>query len=343
LASRRAPRIAAPSSGIRHLPTDWHAFHLFGLTLASDFRFANHLTPSCDAPDLTFNLVEHPPLPAGWERHLPCYTSSSRSPTGDPLVAVYRLDTCIVLHLARVADFFLWSDCILCHPLDPAHGYLVEIRLLGPVLSLWLELKGLPALHASAVVVGDRAVAFLSANKGGKSSLAAALMQLGYALLTDDILPLEHVDGRFRGRPGYPTMRMWPDEAGHFLGDYGALELVHPRLTKRRVPVGPGSFGSFCSRPQPLACCYLPERRRAADEDTDIEIASLSPRNAVIELVRHSFSARMVEAAGLAPQRLELFTAMARLVPMRRLTYPSGFEHLARIRQAILDDLEVLV
>ena len=63
----------------------------------------------------------------------------------------------------------------------------------------------------------------------------------------------------------------------------------------------------------------------------------------MIELVRHSFSARMVEAAGLAPHRLELFTTMARQVPMRRLTYPSGFEHLARVRQAILDDLEALV
>jgi hypothetical protein len=331
-----------PSNDIHGLPTGWRAFHIFGLILGSDYPFANQLTPSSNAPHLTFTLVAHSPLPAGWEGHSPFYTSSSRSPAGDPLVAVYRLDACTVLHLARVADFFLWPDRILCHPLDPAHGYLIEIRLLGPVLSLWLEMKGLPALHASAVVVGDCAVAFLSANRGGKSSLAATLMQAGCALLTDDILPVEQVNAGFQGRPGYATMRMWPEEARYFLGDYEGLELIHPELAKRRVPIGQTGFGSFCSTPRPLACCYLPERREPAERSTEIEITPVPPRDAVVELVRHSFSARVVEAAGLAPQRLELFSRMARQVPVRRLTYPNGFEHLARVRRAILDDLAAL-
>ncbi len=53
----------------------------------------------------------------------------------------------------------------------------------------------------------------------GKSSLAASFMQNGHPLLTGDILPLEqNTDGAFFARPGYPIMRMWPEEALRFLG-----------------------------------------------------------------------------------------------------------------------------
>jgi hypothetical protein len=106
------------------------------------------------------------------------------------------------------------------------------------------------------------------------------------------------------------------------------------------VPVGPGGFGLFCDLPQHLACCYLPQRRDPAESKADIEISPISPRDAVIELVRHSFSARMVSAVGLASKRLGFFTQMARQIPMHRVVYPSDFEHLPAVRDAILADLQ---
>jgi hypothetical protein len=219
---------------------------------------------------------------------------------------------------------------------------MVEIHLLATVLSFWLERRGIPALHAAAAVVEGCATAFLSTNSGGKSVLAATLMQVGYPLLTDDILAVEHSRGVFVGRPGYPQMRLWPDEAQHFLGHYEDLERVHPALSKRRVPVGANGFGTFCDASQPLACLYLPERRDPVEAGTEIRITPVSPRDAVIELVRHSFTPRVVEAIGLQPQRLDCFAQMVQQVPMRRLVYPSGFEHLPRVREAILEDLESL-
>ncbi len=149
------------------------------------------------------------------------------------------------------------------------------VRKLGDVLSYWLERQGIRALHAAAVVANGRAAAFLSSNYGGKSSLAAAMMQVGCPLLTDDILPVEETGGIFIGRPGYPTMRMWPDEAAYFLGSYEHLPLVHPELSKRRVFVGPDGFGSFCETSQALSCIYLPERRD--DLDPTCTISSIRP------------------------------------------------------------------
>jgi hypothetical protein len=167
-------------------------------------------------------------------------------------------------------------------------------------------------------------------------------MQAGCPLLTDDILPVERMGDVFVGRPGYPTMRMWPDEAEHFLGYYEHLPRVHPQLSKRRVPVGPDVFGTFLDAATPLACLYVPDRRDPAEHGLAIEIEPISPGNAVIELVRNSFVPRLVQAMGLAPQRLALFAALVESVPVRRLSYPNGFQHLEGVREAILRDLASL-
>ncbi|MBM4466884.1 MAG: hypothetical protein FJ014_15260 [Chloroflexi bacterium] len=317
-------------------------YEIFGLILVSNFPLTFQPAHCVGTADLTLTCVDHCPLFINWEQVKPTYASSNRTDGGESAGHLYRLDACDVLRFTHVTDFYLWLDRIVCHLLDPTQDHMVGIHLLGTVLSFWLERQGIPALHASAVVADGRVAAFLSCSTSGKSVLAAALMQGGYPLLTDDILPVERSGGAFVGRPGYPQIRLWPDEAQHFLGHYQDLERVHPELSKRRVPVGPDGFGTFCDESQPLACIYLPERRDPAQWGTEIEITPVSPRDAVIELVRHSFTPRVVEAIGLQPQRLDFFAQMVQQVPMRRLAYPSGFEHLPRVREAILEDLETL-
>ena len=315
----------------------WPLYSLFGLTMASDFPFANRLAAGAGSRDVTFTCVPDSPYASGWERNVPAYASPSCIESGESVFYLYRRATHDVMRFTEVADFYLWPDRIVCHLLNPVYDYLVEIHLLGTVLSYWLELQGMPTLHAAAVVVDDRAVAFIGTNGASKSSLAATFMQAGYPLLTDDILPLQGCRDRFVGLPGYPQMRLWPDQAQYFLGHYKELEQVHPPYTKRRVPVGTNNFGNFCEASKPLACLYLLERRETAEGA--IEITSVSPRDAVIEFVRHSFGAHIVEAIGLHVQRLGFFAEMARCVTMRRIIYPHGMRYLSRVRSSILEDL----
>lgn len=318
------------------------SYRLYGLTLESDFPFASHLLRGMGAPDLRFSLSTAPPCPAVWEKAEPVYASPFLTENGESDYAVYRQADRDILRYTDVADFYVQPARIVGHLLDPSRKHDVELLLLGSVLSYWLEREGVPALHASAAVVNGRAVAFLAHNRGGKSSLVAALMQAGHPLLTDDILPLELRDGVPIGQPGYPQMRFWPDQALHFLGRYEDLPLVHPSVTKRRVRVGPGGLGTFCDTARPLACLYLPMRRDPDDPNRDIEIQPASFLDTFKELVRYSFLPRTVEALGWQPQRLKLFARIAAHAPLHRLVYPSGVEHLPRVRQAILDDLRRL-
>ncbi|HEV7503797.1 MAG TPA: hypothetical protein VGS07_02695 [Thermoanaerobaculia bacterium] len=232
----------------------------------------------------------------------------------------------------REGDFRVGADFIDFYLPEPRSD-LAELRLLGPVFSYWLELRGLPTLHASAVSVDSRAIVFASRHGGGKSGLAAALVDAGASLLADDMAVLEERDRSWEVRPSYPLMRMWPDEAKHFLGRYSDLPFVQKDSEKRLVPVGEGGYGRFEDASSPLACIYLATRVEGTDA---VEIQPVSRSEALIELIRHSFSPRLVEAVGLQSDRLDRLARLVQSVPVRRLFYPSGFERLEDVARHIL-------
>ncbi|MFU8889421.1 MAG: hypothetical protein ACNA8N_12550, partial [Trueperaceae bacterium] len=204
-------------------------------------------------------------------------------------------------------------------------------------LAFWLERAGWPALHASSVVVDGSAIAFLSSHGGGKTSLAATMLRLGYPLGSDDLVALTPMGGTFLARPGYPQMRMWPEQAGHFVG-HDALEQVHPGLTKRRVPVGADGIGVFDGALRPLAAMYLPQRR----DGGDIEFETMPSAQALFELVRHTFLVGVVEGAGLTAARFPTLAEVIRHVPLRIVRYPNGLELLPTVAERIADDARTL-
>ncbi len=250
------------------------------------------------------------------------------------LGSLYREPAGEILRFAGAGDFLLGSDYIVGYSPDWSNG-LAELRFLGPVLSYWFERRGLPTFHASAVSADGRALAFVSRHGGGKSGLAGAMIEAGAALLTDDLVVLEESEDCWEVRPSYPLMRMWPDEAGHFLGNYAGLPRVQKDSEKRSVAIGEGGFGTFLDASSPLACIYLATRVEGADA---VEIQPVSRSEALIELVRHSFSARLVAAAGLQPARLDLLARLVRSVPVRRLVYPSGFARLGEVARHVLSN-----
>ncbi len=85
----------------------------------------------------------------------------------------------------------------------PQRGPLSWQRLFfAQTLPLAAALQGLEVLHASAVGVGGRAVAFTAASGTGKSSLAAHLVAAGATFLTDDVLALESTGDTVLAHPG---------------------------------------------------------------------------------------------------------------------------------------------
>lgn len=88
----------------------------------------------------------------------------------------------------------------------------VRADLIGRVSALALHLQGLECLHASAVSVSGKGIAFVAPKGWGKSTLAAALCTEGALLLSDDTLPLTIGDD-ISVLPGVPHVRLRPDSA----------------------------------------------------------------------------------------------------------------------------------
>lgn len=202
----------------------------------------------------------------------------------------------------------------------------VEELLCGPVCSFFLLQHGFEPLHAGAVLLRGRCLAFAGAPGAGKSSLIAYLAGNGARFLADDVLPL-----RFARR----AVRAWPG--------LGQIRLAPRSLRALRWPGRPLSASRWKStleaRPPrgswPVARVYVLDRGACRGA---VRVQPLSPREAFVALVSHSRNFAETARARLHNQ-LQVCGWLANRVPVRRLTYPSGLSRLAAVRGAILEDL----
>lgn len=310
-------------------------YQFFGWRLGTAENLDHLLRRTSESAQFHY-AVRREPLPD--EAGKPVYESPIPDAEGNPRLLIWRTSAAIRAVFSSAGAFIISPDQIVSHPRPDVAPEVVENALLGAVAAFWLEYRGVPALHASAVEIDGGAVAFASHSGGGKSSLAALFLKHGRALLSDDVLAVGVSGDRAMGRPAFPLMRMWPQEARFFLGRVRGLQRVHPESLKRRVRLPFGPFGGFCSRPLPLTRIYFPVWR--GDSGQDVVLTPISPLDGVIQLLKYSFAGRVAAALGLQPYRLDLFSELARRVPMRRLLYPKGFARLKKVRDAVYADLE---
>jgi len=86
----------------------------------------------------------------------------------------------------------------------------LQVYLLGHALSFALVKQGFEPLHATAVVIEGKAIAFLGDSGFGKSTLAAAFLDAGHTLLTDDLLLSRATPAGYDAFPGPRGLSYFP-------------------------------------------------------------------------------------------------------------------------------------
>ena len=220
-----------------------------------------------------------------------------------------------LLHVPGLARYHVTAgrDIVI----EPCGGsaHAVSMFLTGTLLAALLQQLGLATFHASTAATGTGAVLFAGKSGMGKSSLLAALIERGYAALGDDVTAVE-VDaaGQSKVLAAFPCVRLWADALDALGWKDSLKKRVQGELEKYQVPVE-----RFSPTPQPLRAFYilLPETQQ------HIGIERVPLRQVFKQLHEYTYRKRIRYGLGQQAIHFRILTAMAKNVPVFRVTRPT--------------------
>lgn len=288
------------------------SYCLYGLCIRSELPLTAPPAPESFAPDLTVQHGEE--LPA-----------TAMPPDGDVWakadfgngfgVQLTRLETGWSLFYPQTGEIRLADDLrtATAHAL-PGKDAILPLLLIGSVPAWWLNLRGESILHASAVAVGDEALAFIGASGMGKSTLATLLCSAGATLVTDDVLRLHSDRKSFHCHWGTGELRLRANAAS-------LAELFPPACVNR-------SADGRSTLLLPAGKSMLPQLRailipRPSREHRELAAHPLS----LVQAAFHLNGFARVLGWRVEEPRRQQFTAFARVaqaVPVIEVTVPWG-------------------
>lgn len=139
-----------------------------------------------------------------------------------------------VFDQSATAVWCIWKEPLV---LEDATLY-----LLGPIIGFMLRLRGITCLHASSVVIEGKAFALTGPSGAGKSTLAASFAASGYAVLSDDVLPLTKANDVIYAQPGYSRLRLFPNSFKNLPGVPDRLPSLAPGWDKCYLDLAAGTY-----------------------------------------------------------------------------------------------------
>jgi hypothetical protein len=216
----------------------------------------------------------------------------------------------------------------------------VAMLLTGPVLGRALRLRGVHCLHATTVTIEGHAVSLLGPSGAGKSTFAAALVQGGSGLLSDDQTAFVWQEADVHALPGQRGLKLWSDSVQNLDPSGYSARLMWPGIEdlEKFVVELPGAQGA--EAPAPVAGVYLLGPRRP--EVTEVEISELPPAQRVAVLCANVYGG-MEPSRELRVREIAFFSRMAGSVPVRSLRLPHGLDRIADAADAFIDQVRAAV
>lgn len=267
------------------------------------------------------------------------YVADYQSEHGEPALRVFRLldgqyykfcyadRTEFVVDQAGAEVWAQWSEPLT---LEDTATY-----LLGPVFGFVMLLRGIVCLHASAVAIGDKAIALVGPAGSGKSTSAAAFSDRGFRILAEDVVTLDDRRDRFFVRPGYPCIRLWPASVKAIYGSEAHLPKLTPNWDKCYLDL----TENFQRDSLPLAAIYhLSERRHDLAAPF---VTRLDRSEALMSLVANTYATKLMDKQ-MRAREFELLTRVVKSVPVRRVTPHADPARIGELCIRILTDFESL-
>lgn len=293
-------------------------YSAYGLTIQSALPLPELLPRQAggvQAPDVQIRIASVPP---------------DGLADGQPLGEYYWASAHSVwMQIPNVGRFQVLKGCeILVDPQPDVDQDSIRVFLLGSAFGALLFQRGHLVLHGNAIRIGDHCLVCVGHSGAGKSTLAAGFMRRGYAVLADDVVP---VDDQCRALPGFPRIKLWQDVADQLMIDTSNLRRIRPSIEKFNLPVSAQDL----STPLPIRWVYILNR----DDGDGIRIEPIRGMQRFQALREDTYMPHFLDATGQKSEHLKRCGKLAGTARLARITRPQDGFHLDPMVDAILADI----
>ncbi len=291
-----------------------------------------------EVPDLFIHVEESEYFPRDVTETV-YYVSEWRDEgTGEPGLSIYRstADDAFTFRYAEGVEFHIDADRRHLAARFAPHSSLVDMTsfLTGPILGVVLRMRGVIALHASAIDVGDKAILLAGDACAGKSTTAVMFARLGCRILTEDVAPLL-VEGRtIAVRSGCTDVALRPDAVKYLYGSADALPRFSENWEKRRLDIA--ATGEFSHRSLPVAAIYMLTNHSGRPDAPCLQ--PISSGAAMVELLANIYANRLFHRE-LRLRELDTVHRVVRTIPVKQAVTGGWSRPVERFCEVVLDDV----
>ena len=257
---------------------------------------SNRNRPNQIQPDLRITLDEVPDALPNPTHHSPNFQVSGGM---------------VLLNIPGTARFLITngsSIAVAPAPGAPAHD--IRLFLLGTAFGIACHQRRLFPLHASTVLIGDRAVAFVGPSGAGKSTLGAWLAARGYPLFSDDVSVLEpRPHGPPMAQPGSRRIKLWRDALSALGLSSEGLQRDMSRADKFHVTAAHGTAAT----PAPLDRIYL---LQTTDQATPFVGERQAPLTAIATIAANTYRDELIAPLDIRQHHFRACAGIANQVPV---------------------------
>lgn len=251
-------------------------------------------------------------------------------------MAAAQRDGTYLIRFPGLADFTVDATLAIVQVFpSPAtdEGVLAHL-LVDQLIPRLLNQQGRLVVHASSVALPDgKVVAFLGTTGQGKSTLAAALMEYGCELITDDCLLLGCEQNLVLAVPAYRSLRLWPDSMGALFRGPSNFLPISPSMDKYQWILPDTSSIGVAAR---LAAVFVLSPPPGMADPSQSRIEALRGAEATMALVQSLFVLD-IESTAVVQRNVQQSAQVAACgLPMFRLVYPRSYEGLSELFGMIL-------
>ncbi|MEH6943979.1 HPr kinase/phosphorylase [Bacillus sp. JJ722] len=223
---------------------------------------------------------------------------------------------------------------IIVSPISNSVEDEIRLYLLGTCMGIILLQRKILPLHGSAVDINGKAYAFIGDSGVGKSTLAAAFLQEGFQLVSDDVIPVRLSNDNIPIIiPSYPQQKLWQESLTAFGIDSKQYRPLFEREKKFAIPV----TSSFSNEPLPIVALF----ELVKTEQGEITLHKVNQLEQFRTLLSHTYRNFLVPRLGLSEWHFIESAKILTKIHMYQMQRPNTGFTVKKLASQILDVIKM--